>query len=274
MELIETLASELERPRELSPRVVNYIAGTYNVDQDAVGDYLTRELPKLEDYEIDLILSPLFTPKLSDQAIFADVLGGSSVPREQWAGLVSRLVERPTRARLVTPDGAQHAVELREVTIERYVHRLRLEATVSESLVHLIDRIPSKEDRPMLMALARRAVWESAGPRRILETYLEAVLAQGSYSPDETLELLSLAEDRKPSDLEALIAWIPRWAEALRQQIDTGSGQKPFFHSQVEWMHGGARDQRTELDPRLSAKEKELAFLLRLQQLVNASSHR
>jgi hypothetical protein len=273
MELIEILASELERPRELSPRVINYVAGTYNVDQDAVGDYLTRDLPKLEDYEIDLILSPLFTPKLSDQAILAGVLGASSVPREQWPDLVSRLVERPTRARLVTPDGAQHAVELREVTIERYVHRLRLEASIPESLLTVIDRVPSKEDRPTLMALARRAVWENAGPRRILEVYLEAVLKHGSYSLDETLELLNLAEDRKPSDLEALITWIPRWAEALRQQIDTGSGQKPFFHSGVEQMHGGERDQRTS-DPRLSAKQKELAFLLRLQQLVSASSNR
>jgi hypothetical protein len=154
------------------------------------------------------------------------------------------------------------------------VHRLRLEATIPESLLILIDRVPSKEDRPMLMALARRAVWESAGPRRILEVVLSAVLEQGSYSLDETFELLSLAEDRKPADLEALVTWIPRWAEALRQQIDTGSGQKPFFHSQVEWMHGGARDQRQELDPRVSAKQKELAFLLRLQQLVSASSNR
>jgi hypothetical protein len=274
MQLIEKLALELERPRELSPRVINYIGGTYNVDPDAVGEFLERELPKLEDYEIDLILSPLFTPKLSDQAIFADILRAASVPREQWPGLVSRLVERPTRAHLVTPNGAQHAVELRDVTIERYVHRLRLEATIPESLLTLIERCPSETDRPALMALARRAVWENAGPRRILEVYLELVLEQGSYSLDETLDLLNLAEDRKPADLDALIAWIPRWAESLRQQIDTGGGAKPFFHSGVEQMHGGSRDQRKEPDPRLSAKEKELAFLLRLQQLVSASSNR
>jgi hypothetical protein len=36
-----------------------------------------------EDYEHDLILSPLFTPKLPDRAIFAEVLGRESAPREQ-----------------------------------------------------------------------------------------------------------------------------------------------------------------------------------------------
>jgi len=63
--LIETLAAELERPRELSARVINYIGGTYGVDHDAVGRFLVDELPKLEDYELDLILSPVFTPKLA-----------------------------------------------------------------------------------------------------------------------------------------------------------------------------------------------------------------
>ena len=54
--LLETLAAELERPRELSARVVNYIGGTYDIDPDAVGSFLVTELPKLEDYELDLVI--------------------------------------------------------------------------------------------------------------------------------------------------------------------------------------------------------------------------
>src|SRR6185503_1245574 len=119
----ETLAAELERSRELTGRVLSYIGGTYGVDHDAVGPFLVDELPKLEDYEIDLILSPLFTPKLADQAVFAELLGGESVPRAQWPALIQQLVERPTRAQLVTTDSRQHPVILRDVTIERYVHR-------------------------------------------------------------------------------------------------------------------------------------------------------
>src|SRR5215471_8090008 len=62
--LVDALAHELERPRELSARVLNYIGGTYGVDQDAIGSFLTNEMGKLEDYELDLILSPVFTPKI------------------------------------------------------------------------------------------------------------------------------------------------------------------------------------------------------------------
>jgi len=108
--LLEALAAELERPRELSPRVLNYIEGNYSIEHDAVGAFLTEELPKLEDYEIDLILSPVFTPKLADQAVFADLLGPDSVPRDEWPVLVQQLAQRPTRAQLMTLEGTSGKV--------------------------------------------------------------------------------------------------------------------------------------------------------------------
>ena len=37
--LIETLAEELERPREVPPRVADHIWGTYEIDREAVGDF-------------------------------------------------------------------------------------------------------------------------------------------------------------------------------------------------------------------------------------------
>jgi hypothetical protein len=266
--LIDALARELERPRELSARVLNYIGGTYGIDHYAIGTFLTRDLGQLEDYEIDLILSPVFTPKITDEAIFAELLAGGSVPREQWTALVRGLTERPIHAQLVTPDGQRHSVALREVTIERYVHRLRLEASIPESVLALLERIPSAEDRPMLRAIARRPVWENGGTREILEKYLAVVTERGVYSLPDMMELLHLAENRKPSSVPDLLASIPRWAETLREQVDAAGGPKQFLHQGVEAMHGGDRDQRQHDDIRLAAKENELAFLRRLQELL------
>src|SRR6516162_434644 len=103
--VVEALAAELERPRELSPRVLNYIGGNYDVEHDAIGAFLADQLTALEDYEIDLILSPVFTPKLADQAVFAELLGREQVTREQWPELIKKLVARPIVAQLVTQDG-------------------------------------------------------------------------------------------------------------------------------------------------------------------------
>jgi hypothetical protein len=239
------------------------------VDQDAIGSFLTDELGKLEDYEIDLILSPVFTPRIADEAIFAELLGATTVRREEWTGLVHELEQRPTRAQLVTPDGERHAVPLREVTIERYVHRLRLEGTIPEPVFTLLDRIPAIEDRPLLRAIARRPVWENQGIREILERYLATATQSGAYSLPDAMQLLHLAENRKPSSVQDLLASIPRWTEALREQIDAAGGPKQFFHQGVEAMHGGDRDQRQQDEIRLSAKENELAFLRRLQKLLS-----
>jgi hypothetical protein len=266
--LIEALAVELERARELSSRVLNYITGTYNIDPDEIGAFLVNELTKLDDVEIDLILSPVFTPKLADQAVFAELLGSTPVPREQWPGLVQQLVVRPTRAHLITPDQRAHVTPLRDVTIERYVHRLRLEATIPESVFTLLQGLPAGGDRPLLRAVARRSIWESNGKREILVHYLAAVTKQGGYGIEDTLELLNLAENRNPPNVPDLLASIPGWTEALREQIEKAAGPKAFFHPQVEMMHGGGRDHRTQDNFLASAKETELAFLFRLQQLL------
>ena len=264
--LIEALATELERPRELSSRVVNYISGTYDVDYDAIGPFLVDKLPNLEDYEIDLVLSPVFTPKLSDQAIFAELLGRESVPRTQWPDLIHQLVARPTRAQLITADGRSHSAPLREVAIERYVHRLRLDATISESLFTIIDRAPSA-DRPLLKAVARRAAWENDAKRNILAGYLTNAASRGSYQLADAIELLNLVESYKPADVPELLAWIPRRQQTLEEQINVASGPKPFFSGQVQYLHGGTRDQRVQDDGRLSAKQNERAFLQRLEQV-------
>jgi len=265
--LVDTLAAELERPRELSPRVLNYIGGNYEVEHDAIGAFLVEELPNLEDYELDLILSPVFTPRLNDQAVFAEILGRDRVGREEWPALIQQLIARPTCAQLVTLDGVGHSVKLRAVTIERYVHRLRLEATIPESLCGLLKGLPAS-DQPMLKAIARRSVWENSGSAAILEGYLLAAVKRDSYSLGDAVALLELTESRKPTGLNDLVEHIPIWLDALRHQIEVAAGPKPFFSQDIERMHGGGRDQRGQDDLRLSAKEKEFAFLGRLQEIL------
>jgi hypothetical protein len=266
--LLEALAAELERPRELSARVMNYIGGNYSVEHDAVGAFLVVDLPALEDYEIDLILSPAFTPKLADQAVFAELLGSESGPREDWPRLVEQLVARPTLARIVTPDSHAHPVPLREVTVERYMHRLRLEATIPASLLEMINREFPPADRPMLKAIARRAVWETEPRIEILQRYLAGSAELKTYQPADAIGLLDLVEGYKPADFADLAAWIPRRQDSLREQINTASGSKPFFSQQVEAMHGGARDQRRHEDAHVSAKQAEFDLLQRLQQVL------
>jgi hypothetical protein len=268
--LLDTIAAELERPRELSPRVLNYVTGTYGVDYDAVGAFLVNELRKLEDDDIDLLLSPLFTPKLPEQATVAEVLAGDRIPREEFPRIVQDLALRPTRAQLLTPDGQTHSVQLREVIIERYVYRLRLEGQIPVSLLAALDSVSSAAtaDRPTLYAIARRPAWEAAGAREILTRYLTRAPESAGYRLADAFDLLNMVETRKPANLADLLERMPAWQKALREQIDGGGASKPFFMEEIRMMHGGSRDQREQSQTALSPKERELDFLIRLQKML------
>jgi len=265
--LIDTIAAELERPRPITAQVAKHLDGAYGVERDAVGPFLEDRLPKLEDDEHDLILSPLFTPKLSDQAIFAELLGNRTIEKTDWPGLIQELVNRPAVAHLVTGEGQTHAVALREVTIERYVKRLRLDGTISADMMKLIDQTPAA-DHPMLKAVARRAIWESTARGEMLVRLLSQSIAGGTYRLDDVINLLKLAEDYQPANSSALLARIPRWIKLLEEEINTAGGPKPFFSQTVQYMHGG-NDQRQSDEARIGAKRNELAFLERVQEILS-----
>lgn len=265
--LLETLAAELERPREVSAQVVNHLIETYGLTRDGIGSFLVSELPQLEDYEIDLILSPLFTPTLRDQSVFAEWLGRDSIPSNEWPALIQQLVARPTRAHFITSDGQTHVTLLRDVTTERYVHRLRLDATIPEALFNLINLAPVA-DRPLLKAVARRAIWENDDRRQILSHYLTTATGDDSYRLNDVVELLKLAETYQPADVKDLLARIPHWQQVLRQEITEATSPKPFFNERVQEMHGGGRDQRRPDNSRLAVKENERAFLERLHEVL------
>lgn len=266
--LFETLVEELERPREVTPQVVAHISGAYEIEREAIGNFLDARLSPLEDYEHDLILSPLFTPKLVDQALFAELLGKDSVPKTEWPALIQQLAARPTLAQLVTSDKQRHTVTLREVILERYVHRLRLDGSISAAVLELIRHQTFAGERPLLKAVARRAVWENAGRADILARYLTSAIRASLYQPGDGVQLLQMAEDYKPVDVAHLMERIPLWQEALRQEIETADSPKPFFSGAVQANHGFDRDQRQRDSLRITAKKNEHAFLDRLHQAL------
>lgn len=263
-ELLDLLASELERPRPVSPQIVKHLGDAHEVSRDMVGEFLVRELPRLEDYEVDLILSPAFTPSLDDQAVFAAKLGATSVPAEGWPELIRQLAARPTVGHLITDDESIHEVPLRDVVIERYVRRLRLDGTIPQSLLDLIEQCPPA-GQPLLKAVARRAIWERAPRREMLARFLAAA-AGGDYT-DDAPGLLRLVETYEPADTADFLARIPQWQQMLRHDINLAGSPKPFFNERVQELHGGGRDQRVRETSRITAREAELALLERLAQV-------
>ncbi len=262
------LVEELEKPRLLTPQVLRYLSATYGVGRDEVGPFLDQRLSALDETETDLTLSSLFTPKLSDQARFAELLGDALIPERDWSELVRQLDQRPTQGCLVTEEGAAHRFPLATVTLERYVHRLRLDGTVSEPLYRLIQTLPPAEDRPLLLAIARRSIWDTPERQQILFDFLAKGCTSDGYRRDDAEALLTLMETAEPSSVEDILQRLPEWEGNLRTQLASTSLPRPFFNSKVEELHGGGRDHRASNEEAAAHKRAELEFLGRLARAM------
>ena len=115
---VDAVAAELERPRPLLKQVVDHLASHYSVSRNELGVFFTDQLGALEDYEVDLLFSPLFTPTLAEQAVFSDLLDRQTLPGCEWPGLVRRPLPGPRLHRPCLspahPHRADHRPELHE----------------------------------------------------------------------------------------------------------------------------------------------------------------
>jgi hypothetical protein len=270
---VDAVAVELERPRALLKQVVDHLASHYSVSRDELGAFFTSQLDALEDYEVDLLFSPLFTPTLTDQSLFSDLLDRQTLPASAWPVLLRKLIDRPTVAHLTTEDGITHGIKLREVSLERFVTRLNLDVVIPDPLGKLLHSLPPAEDRALLKALARRIVWNKEPRRAVLFRYLLAATSEGFYRREDLLVLLKLMETYQPKDAADLLARIPHWQEVMKNEMLSAASPKPFFAARVQELHGGGRDQRHQDDSLISGKQRELEFLGRLQGVLSISNH-
>ncbi|MHB8520095.1 MAG: hypothetical protein ACYDH9_05000 [Limisphaerales bacterium] len=268
--LLDALARELARPRPLSKQVADHLCSHYSVARDELARFLTEELAPLEDYEMDLIFSPMFTPTIEEQAAFSDLIESATLPASAWPELIARLAALPVVGHIVVEDGHTVPVPLRPVVIARYVNRLNLDVALPSPLTKLLNSLPPAADRPLLKALARRPIWQTEPRREILFRFLLATASGDSYRREDLVALLKLMETYQPRDAAEVLARLPHWLEVKRGEIATAATPKPFFSDRIQEMHGGGRDQRSRTQTPIAAWQTELAFLERLQQVLAA----
>lgn len=270
-QVFDRLVVELEKPRELTAQSLRHFSATYGVDRQEVGAFLDTRLAGLAEDELDLSLSALYTPKLADQALFAGLLGKDSIPTEELPTWVDRLHRRPTTGHLVSADGVVHPFELQPVTVERYVLRLRIDGTTSDAVLRLIQTLAPPEEQPLLLAVARRAIWNTPDRCALLEQFLARSYAGDPPVPGDLEAFLALVESSEPTGVADVIARLPAWEQVVRTQVSSANQPSPFFNERVQDLHGGGRDQRGTNEPLRTQKQAELEFLGRLKRMFGTA---
>jgi hypothetical protein len=183
--LLKKLAEDLSRERIISLQVRTYIADQYGYDEDQLVRFFDEKVPTLEDYEVDLTFSPLFTPSLEDRAAYAAILGEQALSKAEVHHLSTQLAERNLYGHFITPKRENIPMILREVTIDRFVDRLYLEHPIDADVFKAIEATAPKGEDTFMKVLGRDSVWQEPWRRDTLIAFLAVFHQCKNFSPEK-----------------------------------------------------------------------------------------
>jgi len=126
-QLKSRVADLLRRPRPMKPQTERQLAQHLNERNASVASFLLCAAEVLEDYELDVLFGPVFTPTLDQRVEVADLLFHWRPSAEQLKQLVSDLCAEVPHTTVLLPDGTETKMTLHEVMIDRFVRLLRLD---------------------------------------------------------------------------------------------------------------------------------------------------
>ena len=198
------IASILRRPRMLKPQTERQVVRYLDEHGSTLANFLLCAAGALEEYELDVVFGPVFTPTLDERADVADLLFHWR-PTAQEVGQLSRDLSKDLATTAVRlPDGSEAELTFHEVMAERYVRLLRLEHAPEPSVTAALrDALPAELWTITVAMLCERGMtprhqaWfagfvnhmasRRAVTRPLLETVADFIGRQGELGRDEVL---------------------------------------------------------------------------------------
>lgn len=225
--LQDRIREDLAAARPVTPQVSRHLQSHHGIPSGDEAAFLESRLPLLEEYEAELILSPLFTPTVEDQARVSPLLGDPPPSAAAVEELVARLERRSTEA-VVQCEGASVRIVLPPGIVRRYVRLLNLGEPVLPAVRSAAGAFPPPL-RDRLLALARTEPWRAPARQTILAAFIEAFLRRSSYAEEKIGHLSQIVQTTRPERLGDLAGPI----ESLVRVTAPPSGPL-FFDVQIE----------------------------------------
>jgi hypothetical protein len=121
------LAGLLRRPRVLPPQTDRQLQHHLAEHSSSVTNFLLCAADVLQEYELDILFGPVFTPSLDERAELADLLFHWRPEPAQLHQLAADLCTDVPHALVKLPDGTEAKLTMHEVMADRFVRLLRLE---------------------------------------------------------------------------------------------------------------------------------------------------
>jgi len=125
--LIQAIADRLALSRPLKPQTERQLHAYLDEHNVHMASFLLGAADLLEDYELEILFAPQFTPDTEDQAAVSESLYHQRPTAEQRNIIVEQLCDAVPHGQVLLHDGSIAQLTLHEVLIERFVKLLRLE---------------------------------------------------------------------------------------------------------------------------------------------------
>ena len=274
-ELKDLLRTDLIKPRILKPQTERHLYIAFESAEQEFQDFLNSLAGSFEDYEIEIMFGPLFTPSLEEQAGYSEALAEYQPDPSDVKLLTVELPQEALTCPIVLSEKEQPSLPLHEVMIERYIRLLALEDAPKTKTAARIRNSLGEDLWRIGLAVARDRTW--TGEER--QTWLADFLAKRSERRPWRLEELHLLGDlttgNRALNGKTLIPAAISAVRSARTSVATVSAGRHYLSSDVA-EHHGYRGSGQVNETLLAQKQLELELLVGLaedlQELVGVGT--
>lgn len=229
--LLELLRRELTKTRFLLQQDAMHIANRFSV-LDPLEGLCQDRLKELEEYEVEILISPLFTPNLEQREIYESVLGDNGSDPEEMKQIMNVLVSENTACPVECGNSVRQLV-VPEVVISRYLRLLHIDSPISQKVADLLRKLTEPEShrrfRNRAFSLARMPTWSGGKRRELLESYLAIIEKRRSFNIHKLCFLTEHVRSLRPIKESKLIRSLSELVESYEMQ-----DSQPVFSEQLE----------------------------------------
>jgi len=232
---VESLVcEELTSPRALTTQVLDHLLAAHEVVGGEVVDWLRGKLAELESYELDLLLSPLFTPAFATRVRYEEALGKGCLDPTEVDDLIRRLETRELSMTLLH-EGEQIEEPLPQVVLERFVRLAHLDSPLPEEALQ--DSGPLV---PEVRCYLRDRAWRRLQSRRLVPSLLQAARSMGDDFPEYMHFLTDFLRSYRPRSREQCVTFLDNLAQAYKADLEKHrSGVRSFFNQELQAAYAG-----------------------------------
>lgn len=269
-QLLESLTAEvikrLSLPRPLSPQVSNALADNYTVSESEYEVFFAEKLNTLDEYEIDLIFSPQFTPKPADYDAVCVVLGVNQLTSVDSANLLIAVLNVLSSVPMVLPSSATVNLPLHEVMVQRFLKLLFLTESVP---VVLAEVVQTESFTAAILARLTYCVRQSIYKLDKYAQFFALLLKHFSQKTEMTLEktlfVHEFIQTYKPTTLDEMTRQLNALIASCEADMVTAV-ERSYHREEIKMGSAGSDDDFIEAETiRVSYRNT-----IRLCQLIKA----